>query len=132
MTSVKKKDIEHGQEHGEIQNLGSPILSKLQQAFLYIRTLSIGTAHEDFSSHRSIEGNFRPGQLPMLAFFSSAAYVPLYAVGNRCGAVHVAWNKDEARLVLFFKVSLTAQLVPRSASGAAAQCTASCCDDFVI
>ena len=75
MTSVKKKDMEHGQEHGEIQNLGSPILSKIQQAFLYIRTLASGTAHEEFSSYRSIQGNFRPGQLPMLAFSGSAASV---------------------------------------------------------
>ena len=75
MTSVKKKDMEHGQEHGEIQNLGSPILSKIQQAFLYIRTLASGTADEEFSSYRSIEGNCRPGQLPMLACSSSAAYI---------------------------------------------------------
>ena len=75
MTSVRKKALEHGQEHGEIQNLGSPILSKIQQAFLYIRTLASSTAHEEFSSYRSVEGDCRPGQLPMLALLSSAAYV---------------------------------------------------------
>ena len=54
MTSVSKQGLD--QEHGEMQNLGSPILSKIQQAFLYIRTMSNGTAHEEFTSYRSIEG----------------------------------------------------------------------------
>ena len=73
MTSVRKKDLEHGQEHGEIQNLGSPILSKIQQAFLYIRTLANGTAHEEFSSNRSVAGNSRPG---------SAAYACLLKLSS--------------------------------------------------
>lgn len=54
--------MEHGQEHGEIKNLGSPILSKIQQAFLYIRTFSSGAVYDEFSSYRSVEGDFTPGQ----------------------------------------------------------------------
>jgi len=52
--SVSKKDL--GEEHGEIRNLGSPILSKIQQAFLYIRTVATGQATDEFTSFRAVEG----------------------------------------------------------------------------
>lgn len=74
MSSAKKKDMEHGQEHGAIQNLGSPILSKIQQAFLYIRTFSSGAAHDEFSSYRSVEGDYSSAQGVAFVFASSAAY----------------------------------------------------------
>ena len=105
MTSVSKQDLD--QEHGEIQNLGSPILSKIQQAFLYIRTLANGTAHENFSSYRSIEGIavLFFGRNPMLcSFWLNTKHK--HAAGNRCGAVHIAWDKEQARLVLFVKVNV--------------------------
>lgn len=101
MTSVSKKDLD--QEHGEIQNLGSPILSKIQQAFLYIRTVANGTANEEFSSYRSIEGItvFPFRQKPHTLHFLTQ-HKPV--AGNRCGAIHIAWDKEQARLVLFVKV----------------------------
>lgn len=52
--SVSKKDL--GEEHGEIRNLGSPILSKIQQAFLYIKTFATAKANDDFTSVRAVEG----------------------------------------------------------------------------
>lgn len=115
MASGRRKELDHGVEHGEIQDLGSPILSKIQQAFLYIRTLASGTAHDEFSSYRSIEGSsVLPEETVLFAVSSAAPRLLTCVVGCRCGAMHVAWDKDEARLVLFSKVSLTAVLLPKS------------------
>lgn len=133
MTSVRKKGIDHGEEHGEIQNLGSPILSKIQQAFLYIRTLSSDTAHEEFTSYCFIEGNNTRRQyaLPNRAQHPRFEYV----AGTQCGAIHIAWDKDEARLVLFVKVSLYHNHFPRSrfdsAAASAAQAAATCCNHLL-
>ena len=47
--------------------------------------------------------------------------------------MHVAWDKEEARLVLFVKVSLAGQPVPRGTfAAAAAQFTTNRCNGFVI
>lgn len=75
--SVSKKDL--GEEHGEIRNLGSPILSKIQQAFLYIRTIATGKANDEFTSFRAVDG----------------------AHGS---TLNIGWDKAEARLVLVAKV----------------------------
>lgn len=104
MASGRRKDLVHGLEHGEIQDLGSPILSKIQQAFMYIRTLASGNAHEKFSSYRSIEGS-SPNETVRLAGYKRRPE-RICLAGSRCGAIHIAWDKDEARLVLFVKVSL--------------------------
>ena len=102
------KDLVHGLEHGEIQDLGSPILSKIQEAFLYIRKLASDSAHEEFSSYRSIEGSSKiQEETVRLAGYKRSTELIFFA-GNHCGAIHVAWDKDEARLILFFKVSLDA------------------------
>ena len=105
------RDLVHGLEHGEIQDLGSPILSKIQEAFLYIRTLASDSAHEEFSSYRSIEGSSQiQEETVRLAGYKRSTERVGFA-GNHCGAIHVAWDKDEARLVFFFKVSLDAYML---------------------
>ena len=43
-----------------MQHLGSPILSKIQQAFMYIRSIALGKAHEEFSSFRAVDGRAFP------------------------------------------------------------------------
>ena len=55
MMSVSKKDL-GDDDLGEIRSLGSPILSKIQQAFLYIRSIATGSGHEEFTSLRAVEG----------------------------------------------------------------------------
>ncbi|KAL0031927.1 hypothetical protein WJX79_006284 [Trebouxia sp. C0005] len=75
--SVSKKDL--GEEHGEIRNLGSPILSKIQQAFLYIKTFATAKANDDFTSVRAVEGAHN-------------------------STLNIGWDKAEARLVLVVKV----------------------------
>ncbi|DBA97135.1 hypothetical protein WJX77_011944 [Trebouxia sp. C0004] len=75
--SVSKKDLE--EDHGEIRNLGSPILSKIQQAFLYIRIIATGKANDEFTSFRAVEGAHN-------------------------STLNIGWDKAEARLILVAKV----------------------------
>ena len=54
--AVSKKDLSPGEEHGAMQHLGSPILSKIQQAFMYIRAIALGEAQQEFATVRAVEG----------------------------------------------------------------------------
>ena len=108
MIPVSKKDLD--QEHGEIQNLGSPILSKVQQAFIYMKTVPNGTPHEGFPSYRSIQGT--AGQVMRSTMTVPGQQMSKHVLGNRCGSIHIGWNKDEARLVIVVKVSPAVQFLP--------------------
>ncbi len=45
-----------GQEHGKLQDLSSPILRKVQQGFMYMRTCLSDNAHEVFTGFGDLEG----------------------------------------------------------------------------
>ena len=102
--SVSKKDL--GEEHGEIRNLGSPILSKIQQAFLYIRTIATGKANDEFTSFRAVDGMSQKKQnCTMKAVLCQAGLHPALSTGAHGSTLNIGWDKAEARLVLVAKVS---------------------------
>jgi len=45
-----------GQEHGHLQDLSSPILSKIQEGFLYMRSCLIDDASDMFTGFGSLQG----------------------------------------------------------------------------
>jgi len=105
--SVSKKDL--GEEHGEIRNLGSPILSKIQQAFLYIRTVATGQATDEFTSFRAVEGTshktWSSTSKECKAVLCQEALHSAVPTGAHSSVLSIGWDKAEARLVLVVKVS---------------------------
>ncbi len=105
--SVSKKDL--GEEHGEIRNLGSPILSKIQQAFLYMRAIATGKANDEFTSFRAVDGMSHTIQTSTIkdcrAVLCQAALDPAITTGAHNSTLNIGWDKAEARLVLVAKVS---------------------------
>lgn len=116
MVAASKNDT--GQEYGEIQHLGSPILSKIQQAFMYIRTIATGKTREQFTSFRSVEGTKMPVAISftallcfledLLCFLEEDVLHCICSIsyaGARNLSLHLGWNKPEARLIVSVKVS---------------------------
>lgn len=45
-----------GQDHGQLHDLSSPILTKIQHALMMMRASLAGETHDVFTSFRSIDG----------------------------------------------------------------------------
>ena len=47
-----------GQDHGHLQDLSSPILSKIQEGFLYMRSCLVDDANDVFTRFGSLQGEY--------------------------------------------------------------------------
>ncbi|DBA97134.1 TPA: hypothetical protein ACH3X1_014902 [Trebouxia sp. C0004] len=68
-----------GQDHGQLQDLSSPILSKIQEGFLYMRSCLVDDANDMFTGFGSLQG---PNKSTMF----------------------VAWDKVKSQLVLSCRI----------------------------
>ena len=48
--------MDPGQDHGHLQDLSSPILSKIQEGFLYMRSCLVDDASDMFTRFGSLQG----------------------------------------------------------------------------
>lgn len=91
-----------GQDHGQLHDLSSPILSKIQESFVMLRGSLAGETDDLFTDCISLDGKrpFTPDVTSQLAP-DVQSFAP---VGINKSTMYIGWNQASARLVLACKV----------------------------
>ena len=100
MANVQKK----GQELGQLGQLGSPVLSKVKEAFLLLQGDS---AQQQYTASRTFTGKL---QLPLRGIRTTSWVMFSVHAGYQDATLFVGWNQPELLLVLTSTVHMFLQV----------------------
>lgn len=101
-SSSLPKDGEGGkEEHGHLQSLSSPILSKINDGFVCFKDALTGKAKAKYTAFKIIEGKDTASK-PLCAL--NLLTLSCVLAGAEESAIYIGWEQDVSRLSLVCKV----------------------------